>query len=260
MTPDAREAGSAPTKAAADEADLQAGIDHLAGLVADSMDLAQLLTEVAASGAQAVPGADGVGLTLVGADRSGGSAIESAATGALIDQLVRLQFADLHEGPCVTAVANAVTVRSGSLGGEKRWPRFGPRAGRLGVNSVLALPLGVAGTVIGVMGVYSHRRNGFDDHAAELAQLFAKPAAVAVHNAHILAQAQTMTAQLQVALTTRPIIDQAIGLLRGRTGRSAEDSFAQLRAISQAEHRKVAEVAQQIVEEAVRRARSRRKA
>jgi len=56
-----------------------------------------------------------------------------------------------------------------------------------------------------------------------------------VHNAHLLAQAMALAAQLQTALSTRPVIDQAIGLLRGRTGRSAEDAFAQLRAISQAE-------------------------
>ena len=46
-------------------------------------------------------------------------------------------------------------------------------------------------------------------------------------------------------------------LIRGRSGRSTEDSFTQLRAISQAEHRKLAEVAQHIVDEAVRRARAR---
>jgi AmiR/NasT family two-component response regulator len=54
------------------------------------------------------------------------------------------------------------------------------------------------------------------------------------------------------------VIDQAIGLIRGRSGRSAEEAFTQLRAISQAEHRKLAEVAQHIVDEAVRRARARR--
>jgi AmiR/NasT family two-component response regulator len=67
-----------------------------------------------------------------------------------------------------------------------------------------------------------------------------------------------LTAQLQKALLTRPVIDQAIGLIRGRSGRTAEEAFTQLRTISQAEHRKLAEVAQHIVDEAVRRARARR--
>jgi len=87
--------------------------------------------------------------------------------------------------------------------------------------------------------------------------LFAKPAAVAVHNAQILASALARAVQLQSALSTRTVIDQAIGLIRGRTGRSAEDAFAQLRAMSQAEDRKLADVAQHIVDDAVRRARAR---
>jgi AmiR/NasT family two-component response regulator len=59
-------------------------------------------------------------------------------------------------------------------------------------------------------------------------------------------------------LSTRPVIDQAIGLLRGRTGASAEEAFERLREISQSEHTKLAELAQRIVEDAVRRARARR--
>ena len=78
-----------------------------------------------------------------------------------------------------------------------------------------------------------------------------------MHNAQILAKATALAAQLQTALATRPVIDQANGLLRGRTGRSAEEAFAQLRSISQTEHRKLGDVAQRIVDEAVRRARAR---
>jgi AmiR/NasT family two-component response regulator len=53
------------------------------------------------------------------------------------------------------------------------------------------------------------------------------------------------------------VIDQAIGLLRGRTGGTAEEAFARLREISQSEHTKLVDVAQRIVDEAVRRARAR---
>jgi hypothetical protein len=96
-----------------------------------------------------------------------------------------------------------------------------------------------------------------DGHAAELGELFAAPAAVAVHNAQVLAQALNLTMQLQTALSSRPVIDQAIGLLRGRTGGTAEETFERLRAISQRENAKLAAVAQRFVEEAVRRARAR---
>jgi GAF domain-containing protein len=240
-----------------EQADLQAGISDLAGLVAGSMALPELLAEVAAFAARAIPGADGVGVALLAPDRFDTVAGGMAASAPVAEQLDRIQYETLHEGPCITAAVNGCTVRSGSLGGEKMWPRFGPRAGRLGVHSVLALPLLVSDRVVGAISVYGYGKDMFGEHAAELAELFAKPAAVAVHNANILAQAIALTVQLQTALATRPVIDQAIGLIRGRTGRSAEESFAQLKAISQADHRKVVDVAQQVVDEAVRRARAR---
>jgi GAF domain-containing protein len=125
------------------------------------------------------------------------------------------------------------------------------------VHSVLSLPLLLPDQVIGAINVYAHGKDVFDDHAAELGELFAAPAAVAVHNAQVLAQALDLTIQLQAALSSRPVIDQAIGLLRGRTGGTAEEAFARLRAISQRENVKLAVVAQRIVDEAVRRARAR---
>jgi GAF domain-containing protein len=127
----------------------------------------------------------------------------------------------------------------------------------LGVHSALSLPLLLPGQVVGAINVYARGKDVFGEHAAELGELFAAPAAVAVHNAQILDQALTLTTQLQAALTNRPIIDQAIGLLRGRTGGTAEEAFDRLRAISQSEHTKLIDVARQIVDQAVNRARGR---
>ena len=137
------------------------------------------------------------------------------------------------------------------------WPRFGPRVGRLGIHSALSLPLLLDERSVGAINVYSRQKDAFDDRAAELGELFAAPAAVAAHNAQILAQAQELTVQLQAALSSRPVIDQAIGILRGRSGGSADEAFGKLRTISQADHVKLVDVAQRIVDEAVRRARAR---
>jgi GAF domain-containing protein len=245
-------------QASDDAADLQAGIDDLAGLVAGSLKLSELLTEVSTFAVHAIPGADGAGVTLLRVDRLDNMVEALAASAPFVAEIDEIQYVTLKEGPCITAALEKRTVRSGSLGGERMWPRFGPRVGRLGVHSALSLPLLLSDRVIGAINVYAHGKDAFDEHAAELGELFAKPAAVAVHNAQILAHARALTAQLQTALSTRPVIDQAIGLIRGRSGHTTEEAFAQLRAISQAEHRKLAEVAQQIVDEAVRRARARR--
>jgi GAF domain-containing protein len=247
----------ASSQSGAEAADLQAAISDLAGLVAGSLGLPELLAEVAAFAVHAIPGADGAGVTLLRIDRVSNIVEALAASAPFVEEIDRIQYVTLQEGPCITAALERRTVRSGSLGGEKMWPRFGPRVGRLGVHSALSLPLLLPGQVVGAINVYAHDKNVFDEHAAEFGELFAKPAAVAVHNAHVLSQAVALTAQLQAALSTRPVIDQAIGLLRGRSGRSSEDAFTQLRAMSQSEHRKLADVSQRLIDEAVRRARAR---
>ncbi|BBY65825.1 GAF and ANTAR domain-containing protein [Mycolicibacterium helvum] len=246
-----------PEQASADAADLRSGIDDLAGLVAGSLGLPELLAAVAAFAVHAIPGAEGAGVTLLRVDRVDNMVEALAASAPFVAEIDEIQYVTVREGPCITAALERRTVRSGSLGGEMMWPRFGPRVGRLGVHSALSLPLLLPGQVVGAINVYAHGKDVFDAHAAELGELFARPAAVAVHNAQVLAQAVALAGQLQTALSSRAVIDQAIGLIRGRSGRSADEAFSQLRAISQSEHRKLTEVAQRIVDEAVRRARAR---
>ena len=241
----------------ADALDLQASLADLAGLVTGALGLEELLTRVATFAVRAIPGADGAGVTLLHVDAQDDRVEALAASAPFVAEIDELQYTVLHEGPCITAARERRTVRSGSLGGDKQWPRFGPRVGRLGVHSVLSLPLLLPDQVVGAMNVYAHEKHVFDDHAVELGELFAAPAAVAVHNAQVLAQALVLTVQLQKALSSRPVIDQAIGLLRGRTGGSADEAFARLREISQRENVKLTAVAARIVDEAVRRARAR---
>jgi GAF domain-containing protein len=251
------EGGLSPEQASSDAADLQTSLGELAGLVTGRLGLEELLGRVATFAARAIPGADGAGVTLLEVGHGEHRVEALAASDPFVAQIDEIQYVTLREGPCITAALERRTVRSGSLGGEKMWPRFGPRVGRLGVNSALSLPLLLPGQLVGAINVYARGKDVFDDHAVELGELFASPAAVAVHNAQILAQAQRLATQLQTALSSRPVIDQAIGLLRGRSGGTAEEAFARLRAISQAEHTKLADVAARIVDEAVRRARAR---
>ncbi|CAN5594637.1 GAF and ANTAR domain-containing protein [soil metagenome] len=246
-------------QADSDAADLQSSLGELAGLVTTTLSLDDLLGQVAVFAARAIPGADGAGVTLLEVAQGQSRVQALAASHPFVAEIDQIQYVTLSEGPCITAALEGRTVRSGSLGGEKMWPRFGPRVGRLGIHSALSLPLQIPGKVVGAINVYARSKDVFDDHAAELGELFAAPAAVAVHNAQILTQALALTSQLQAALSSRPVIDQAIGLLRGRTGASADEAFARLRTISQAEHTKVADVAERMVDEAVRRARSRRR-
>jgi transcriptional regulator with GAF, ATPase, and Fis domain len=216
--------------------DFQAGMRSLARLATGKLTLEQILTEVATFAVQAIPGADGAGLTLMEENRS--------------------QYS-LGEGPCISAVIEQATMRSGSLGGEQRWPRFGPRVGRLGIHSVLSLPLVTPDGVFGAMNVYARAKEAFDERAERLGELFAAPAAIAVQNAQVLEQTKRLAASLQGALSTKALIDQALGIIRSRSGASSDEAFARLRAMSQTRNVKLAVVAESLVEEAVRRAKAR---
>jgi GAF domain-containing protein len=247
-------------QADAEAADLQGSIAGLAGLITGSLGLDELLARVATFATSAIPGADGAGVTLLKVDGSDHRVAALAASHQFVTEIDEIQYVTVKEGPCITAALEGRTVRSGSLGGDKMWPRFGPRVGRLGVHSALSLPLLLPDQVIGAINVYAHGKHVFGEHAAHLGELFAAPAAVAVHNAQVLTQARALATQLEKALSTRPVIDQAIGLIRGRTGATAEEAFTRLRDISQSEHTKLVEVAQRMVDEAVRRARARHSA
>jgi GAF domain-containing protein len=235
--------------------DLVAGLAGLAGLLTGHRPLPETLTHIAEFAVQAIPGADGAGLTMLEDDRPQ-TVVASAEFVRAVDDV---QYG-LGEGPCLLAVAERRTQTSGSLGGETRWPRFGPRVGRMGVHSVLSLPLLLPDRVVGALNVYAHPKDAFGPDAVRIGELYAEPAAVSVHNAQVLAQSQRLTAQLEEALTSRSVIDQALGLIRGRTGAGPEEAFDRLRVMSQSQHVKVADLSRVLVEEAVRRARARQAA
>ena len=236
----------------AEDDDLSESLLGLSQLMSDQLPLEDLLTQVATYAVQAIPGADGAGLTLLEQDR----ADTIVATAPFVTEVDDIQYG-MRQGPCISAARDGHTVLSGSLGGDSRWPRFGGSVARLGVHSVVSLPLITPDGVVGAMNVYAHGKNVFDDRAAKLGEIFAAPAAIAVHNAHVLAQTRRLANQLRTALESRGVIDRAVGILMSRSGTTEHEALERLRSLSQHEHRKLAEVARQIVDEAVARARAR---
>ena len=250
--------GLSQAQAESDEEDIVAALSDLARMVSDVDDVEDVLAQIAGFALVAVPNADGVGVTLVRSTEPGRAAILAwSVTADFVREIDHLQYDVCREGPCLTAMQTERPQVSGSLGGDARWPHFGGRAARLSVHSALALPLLVRGTVVGALNVYAHSRDVFNEHAIALAERFAGPAAVSVHNTRRLHAAHDRAAQLQAALGSRTAIDQAIGIIRSRTGVSTAAAFDRLRQLSQAENVKLAFVAERLVDEAVRRAHAR---
>jgi transcriptional regulator with GAF, ATPase, and Fis domain len=236
----------------AEDADLSDSLAGLSRLATNRLALEDLLTRIASYAVQAIPGADGAGLTLLEDHR----ADTIVATASFVTEIDDIQYG-MGQGPCISAAAEGRTMISGSLGGDSRWPRFGGRVARLGVHSVVSLPLITPDGVVGAMNVYARAKNVFDGRAAQLGEIFAVPAAIAVQNAHVLEQTRRFAAQLQSALEMRGVIERAVGIMMSRTGGTEHEALERLRALSQHEHRKLAVVARQIVDEAVRKAHAR---
>ena len=255
----APDAGMSAAQREADEVDLHDGLSGVAGLVAGARGLAELLAEVADFAARAIPGVDGAGIALVELQEHTSRIRAWVATADFVNDIDVVQYEELREGPCITCMQSGRPTVSGSLGSDRRWPHFGGRVARMGVHSALSLPLVVGDRVVGAINTYARGRDAFGEHAVQLGTQFAGPAAVSVHNGQLLDHARQRTSQLQRALGSRAVIDQAIGIIRGRSGVSAEEAFDRLVRISQADNIKLHVVAERLVEEAVRRAHARQR-
>jgi GAF domain-containing protein len=232
---------------------LQSGLAGLQEVLGRGQPLTSTLEKVASFAASVIPGADGAGLTLLERQRPD-TIVASADFVRAVDEV---QYR-VGEGPCLLAVEERAIQVSGSLSAEARWPHFGPPAGRLGVHSALSLPLIVGAQTVGALNVYGKAFNAFSDQSIDIGRRFSGPAAVTAAHALLLEESRRVNEQLERALTSRAVIDQAIGIVMSRAGVTAEEAFQELRTLSQIGHVKLVQVARQLVDQAVARARSRR--
>ena len=246
-----------PAQLEADDFDLNAGLIGVARIVAGGRGVVDLLGDVAQFAVHAIPGVDGAGVTALELYGSTPRVQAWAVTADFVREIDTVQYEEVKEGPCITCMETLRPTVSGSLGSDGRWPHFGGRVARLGVHSALSIPLIVDDQPVGAINAYARSRDAFAVHAVQLGSQFAGHAAVSVYNAQLLGRARDRAERLQRALGSRTVIDQAIGILRSRTGTSEEEAFDRLVKISQKENTKLRVVCERLVEEAVRRARAR---
>src|SRR5580692_10293722 len=175
------------------------------------------------------------------------AAVSDVRMGHLEELQIRHQ-----EGPCIAAFEDKELVRAEDLTQEERWPSFSKHAVARGVRAVLASPIPYNQDAVGVVAVMSEDRRPWSAEA-ELALLAFTDLAALLIATMLMGEQQTeLAAQLQGALNSRAIIEQAKGVLIGRRGVSAHTAYEQLRAQARAERRKLAVVSAELVDSAVR--------
>ncbi|ADL44160.1 MULTISPECIES: GAF and ANTAR domain-containing protein [Micromonospora] len=214
----------------------------------DEVALDDVLARVAELANRAVPGSAHVSVSLVqaGANRA------IAYTSDLARSLDEWQYAH-DDGPCLDASMSAVSICLPDLADEPRWPGWAARARAAGVQSSLSIGLPIQEAVTGALNIHGGAPRAFDKSSIELAEEFAAYAAVALANAHLYESTATLARQMQEAMRSRAVIEQAKGIIMGQRRCSAEEAFTLLAKLSQDSNRKLREVAEALVSRAAAR-------
>ena len=203
-----------------------------------------VMDKVAALTKRTIAGAAEVSVTFV----QRGKATTVATTGPLALLLDERQY-DRGYGPCLDSIAGGEPLLIADMATETRWPDFAAEARKQGAGSSLSIPVPVQREVSAALNIYSTEPNGFDGDAVELASTFAAYAGVALANMHLYEAQGKVAEQLQTAMASRAVIEQAKGILMGQRGCSAERAFDVLVKLSQDTNRKLRDVAQALVDE-----------
>ncbi|MBE0011097.1 ANTAR domain-containing protein [Arthrobacter sp. AET 35A] len=171
-----------------------------------------------------IPGVLGVGITVTNQD---GSQSSTGATDSIVRKLDDLQYS-IGEGPCLTAVTTARTIRIDDITTEDRWPRWTEAASHFPVRSTLSVPLIHAGRTIGAMKAYSPDLRGLTQETESSLRRFVVPAAALLATAQIPEAPARLSADLRDALGRRDSIGMAKGILMERHGIGPEDALAKM--------------------------------
>jgi GAF domain-containing protein len=191
-----------------------------------------------------------------------------AATGLALAQGERLELATVvpdhiatleqtqlesRTGPCIEAYETGTVVAVPDLGAQiETWPEYCASARRLGVRAVAGIPMRLDGTCIGAVNLYSAvPRTWTDDHLAAAVAL-ANMATGYLVNASKLRQQEQLNEQLQQALDSKVIIEQAKGALSVTHSIGVDEAFARIRSYARGHNETVRAVATAIVDGSLR--------
>lgn len=153
------------------------------------------------------------------------------------------------EGPCLDCYTSQAPVECADLTQvAERWPRFAPRAVETGYVAVQALPMRLRDTTIGAMNLFTEAVGSLEPDAIALGQALADVATIGILHERAQRRQEEVVTQLQSALNSRVLIEQAKGVLAERLGSSVDEAFGLLREYSRMRNRKLRNVAAEVID------------
>ena len=204
-------------------------VDFLHGLSADSVEILR----AAAAGVMLADAHGGLRL------------IASSDERMRLLELFELQGA---QGPCLDAYSSGRTVQANAADSRARWPVFAPQASDAGFQFMCAVPLRVRSDVIGALNLFRRSDEPFTGTELEIAQAMAEMAAIGLIQERAARERNLLAAQLQAALNSRVIIEQAKGMISEYLTMTMDDAFKLLRNYAHYHNRRLSEVASDVVE------------
>jgi GAF domain-containing protein len=216
---------------------------EVADTLVDEFDLIDFLHNLA-DHAVTVSGGSSAGLLLADHDDSLHFVAASSSSARYLE-LLQLQVA---EGPCLDCHRTREPLITTDLSREtRRWPEFAPRAIEAGVHSVHAFPLRLRDRVIGAMNVFGDEPLPLEPSDVKVVQAMADVATIAILQERAIASAEVLTEQLQGALNSRIVIEQAKGVVSRAHGLTVDEAFAVLRTHARNNHLRLVDLAHDVV-------------
>lgn len=226
------------------EGQLVAAFVEVADSLVDDFDVVDLLQGLVDHSVGLLR-ADAAGLML--ADQRGG--LQVAASSTEQTRLLELFQLQNDEGPCLDCFRTGRQVLVADLASEgNRWPQFVPEAVHRGFRSVHALPLRLRGETIGAMNLFHTRLGAMSNDDLRLGQALGDVATISILQQRALDRSETLSEQLQTALNSRVIIEQAKGVLAERGVIDMDGAFACLRGYARGHNRLLSAVAKGVVD------------
>jgi GAF domain-containing protein len=189
---------------------------------------------------------DAAGLLL--ADGRGALRLVAASTEqARVAELFQIQN---DEGPCVDCFRSGQAVIIGDISAgdvAKRWPRFGPAALEMGFAGVHAIPMRLRDQVIGTLNLFRSAPGGLDQPVARAARALVDVATIGILQERAFRQQELVAAQLQAALHSRVVIEQAKGVLAERHHVTPDQAFLTLRRYARDHNRPLTALAGDVI-------------
>lgn len=214
---------------------------ELADTLVDDYDVVDFLSVLAGRCGELLGPAE-VGVVVAGQDGS------LRVVGSSSERLHVLELFEVQneEGPCLDSYRTGEAILNAELT-ESRWPAFSPRARDAGFEVAHALPMRLRETVIGALNVFQSNGAALNPGDLELSRALADVATIGLLQQRALRRATVLAEQLESALKTRIVIEQAKGVLAERLGIGVEEAFARLRRHARDGNQRLAEVAAGLV-------------